>query len=712
MKIKKLRKLYKAYQIKAEKDGACNLSGCWNVMVEHMMMSAASNRPSPNNGILKFLIDSANVNNGRFNIQQVVTNLNMEDGKKHKVISSFMPRKAPQTADGPGTGEICSTDGVMLKYKTDEKYIRFRHRSEKLVIDNAYLRCIKEGREVYRSEAVAQLLRTYLDAFGKAVANQFIKGGYIGKFARSGATCKPLYLYNGAGNSINPLGDIQLNEDMMNADMSLMPTLLGGTKLSAYAETRQFTLANLAGFEVTRIGQEFVPYRDTNISSVGVNGGAVVADRLIAVIPGAVKLVTATRETGDFSYERDTQLRGTIQDPFLGLTHDYYINETNCGEEVITTIQFAIDWDIIGYPSCWADEDPEFAGVTDVFCYEIQCSDLGVCSMETTTTDPFAPTKGDAPCNAYEACEQVCNAQFQNECAEFALFRTQGQSITSGLISGVSVNGMDFSLGGQFNLASNPDGTVTAIQAALASIASIKVVGGGDNGVDFQLDIVTSLSILSIKLLNDAGADIDLTRTVQYLQHVWDVSTPSTGATISALNWTAPDTTTFGGAPTDSLISVAGHYGTMQNFFANVNESGAYVEELTDSNNCESTYSASLEPCAGLEFSLKINVFGDTNDNDLKDLGETGLANVKILCYKGASSTELVDELVSDGGGDCNFMLEAGTYNFTIDPLFGAAVGRDITTALPKYVTIAVSGAISYGPQWSENGKMPVGPVL
>lgn len=353
----------------------------------------------------------------------------------------------------------------------------------------------------------------------------------------------------------------------------------------------------------------------------------------------------------------------------------------------------------------------EVVGVTDVFCYEIVCSDAGVCSMTTTTTTPYFPTNGDAPCNAYEACEVLCAARFNNECAEFALFRTEGQSITAGLISGVSMNGMDFALGAQYNLASNPSGAVTAIQAALASIASIKTVGGGDSGVDFQLDIVTSLSVISIKLLNDAGADIDLTRTVQYLQHVIDASTPSTGATVTALNWTAPDTTTFGGAPTDSLISVAGHYGTMQNFFANVNESGAYVLDMSDSNNCENSYSASLEPCAGLTFNLKINVFGDTNDNDLKDVGETGLANVKVLVYKGAT-TELVDELVSDGAGDCSFNLEAGTYSFTIDPLFGAAVGRDITTTLPKYVTIAVSGAISYGPQWSENAKMPIGPVL
>lgn len=695
-----------------------NLGRLWSAM--YLSLSSEDNlrkRPGTNNGLLQFLVDTQN-DNAMFELQEIKSLVETPDGKKYTAVYGFMPRQARQTENG--TFVPCGDDGETIRMKYDTKNIENRFYSRKYKIPNGYVRCIKEGKAEYQDMVVAEALRTYLDAFGREISDYVVSNGYIGTFAKGGGTtCKPLPLFAANGREINAQGEIQINEDMLQAEAGQMaPVMIGGTRLTAYAQMKQLATVNTTlGVDLAQLGLETMFYRDTNIGSVPKGVEGVDPNRVLAIMPGALKLLTTTQNQGDFADEFDDQLRGTTVDPYYGLQHDYYIFVDKCKNQIEYSIQFAIDWDILGYPDCWAEDDDEFNGVTDVFCYTIECSDDGVCGMDEAEGHRGGLSDKVAPCGpGYDECAEACSAAFSSVCEELAVFAT---AAAAGSISGIEVNGMTIATtGGVYDTSTQEgaDGLVADLQAVLANFGNIKVVGGGWEpvGANAEIEIVAETTVLEIKLLNDAGDDIDLVRSVNYYTNVKDQSTVSTHADYlqSVLSWTAPGPVAFSGNPNDSIFSsvTANHFGVINNFFVLFSAAGVYTLDLVDSEGCASSTTAETDVCDGLLFDVALTVFDDLNGNDIQDGGEPALANVKLLVYSGVTQINLLDTQVSDGSGAVTFSLEAGTYNVDVDQAFGAAVGRTITTTLPKYITIAVDGTVAYGPQWSEDALFPVQP--
>ena len=697
--------------------GSIDLGRLWSAM--YLSLSSEDNlrkRPGTNNGLLQFLVDTQD-DNAMFELQGIKQLVETPDGKKYTAVYGFMPRQARQTANG--TFVPCGDDGETIRMKYDTKNIENRFYSRKYKIPNGYVRCIKEGKAEYQDMVIAEALRTYLDAFGREISDYVISKGYVGTFAKGGGTtCKPLPLFAANGREINAQGEIQFNEDMLQAEAGQMsPVMVGGTRLTAYAQMKQIATVNTTlGVDLAQLGLETMFYRDTNIGSVPKGAEGVDPNRVLAIMPGALKLLTTTQNQGELDYESDTQLRGTTTDPYYGLQHDYYIFVDECKNEIEYSIQFAIDWDILGYPDCWAEGDDEFDGVTDVFCYSIECSDDGVCGMQEAEGHRGGLSDKIEPCGpGYDACTETCTAAFNSVCEELAVFVT---AAAAGNISGVLINGMAISTtGGVYDTSTEEgaNGLVADLQAVLANFGNIKVFAGGWEavGANAEFEVVATTDVLEIKLLNDSGADIDLVRSVNYYTNVKDASTVSTGADYltSTLSWTAPGPVAFSGNPNDSIFSsvTANHFGVINNFFVLFSAAGVYTLDLVDSEGCASSTTAETDVCDGLLFDVAITVFDDLNGNDVDD-AEPVLANIKLLAYEGVTQINLLDEQVSDGSGVVTFSLEAGTYNIDIDQAFGAAVGRTITTTLPKYITIGVDGSIAYGPQWTEAAKMPVQP--
>lgn len=703
--------------IKGAFAGTIDLGRLWSAM--YLSLSSEDNlrkRPGTNNGMLQFLVDTQN-DNAMFELQGIKSLVETPDGKKYTAVYGFMPRQARQTSNGSFVP--CGDDGETIRMKYETKNIENRFYSRKYKIPNGYIRCIKEDKAEYEDMVIAEALRTYLDAFGREISDYVVRKGYVGTFAKGGGTiCKTLPLFAGNGREINAQGEIQLNEDMLQAEAGQRsPVLVGGTRLTAYAQMKQIATVNTTlGVDLAQLGMQTMFYRDTNIGTIPKGAEGTDANRALAIIPGALKLLTTTQNQGDFAYKSDTQLRGTTTDPYYGLEHDYYIFVDECKNEVEYSIQFAIDWDILGYPDCWAEGDEEFDGVTDVFCYSIDCSDDGVCGMASANGHEGGLSDKIQPCGpGYDECTQTCDASFTSLCEQLAVFNVA--AVAAGSISGIRIDSVEYSAGGVFDISTQAgaDGLVAALQNVLNPVGNIKVFAGGWEAVggDAEFALVGETSILDVELINDAGADIELGRNVDFYTNVKDASTVSTGAdyATSTLSWTAPGPIAFSGNPADSIFSsvTANHYGVMNNFFVLYSAAGVYQLDLVDSEGCSDSFTAETDVCDGLLFDVVLTVFDDVNGNDTDDL-EAALANIKVLAYEGIVQTNLLDSQVSDGSGNVTFSLEAGTYNIDVDQAYGAAVGRTITTTLPKYITIAVDGAITYGPQWTEDAKLPIQP--
>lgn len=696
--------LAKAFGAQAEKDGNCKtLAQAWAVVQEDVMQGANRSRPGSNNGLLEFLVATRNVTSPGFNVGEIM--LEKRDGKKsYTVTRKFMPRLAQSEVND--AVDLCGDGGEGLVYKQDCVTIKHETVTSNILIDEEYLRCIRESKQQYQRDVIQQYVRVHCDKFGRQVAKVFETGGYVGKFAKAGGTgCKDLPLLLSDGKSPSPMADVILNEDMIQAELSSMPVLVGGTRLDAFRVLRQIASANLAGFDVSKFGREAVVYRDTNFEATNAN-------RVYAIVPGALKLVTVAYNQGDFALDTpDTALvqRYTLVDPWYGIEHDVYVSVKDCkkeGKEYRMTI--ITNWELVGYPSCWSD-DPDFDGVTDVFCYNAICSDEGACGMDNATNRPGGVPNALETCNSYGTCESNCKALFASECKEWARFSVL--DLAGGSYSAIAVNGLNVPLDGIYSPSTQAGAIAlnTAITNALAPFGDIRVVGGYWDGSALDLYIITETTVNTLTLRNDAGNDVDLLRTVAYMQHIVDQSTISGNATSYTLAWTPASGTPFVGTPSD-VVQEANHYGVMANFFADFAEAGTYTLGITDNTGCTSSYSADLLPCEGQTFDVLLTAFDDANDNDVQNPGELGLQNIKLQIYANLTNVELVDEIITDVNGQALFSLPSGTYNVRVDATFGAAVGRTLSTVLPKYISIAASGAITYG-QFTEPALIPIGPV-
>lgn len=475
--------------------------------------SGMRSMPSPNIGLLQLLTSAANRAASRVKLGNVQA-IEQGDGKVYKVARRFFPRLGQSAVTEV---EYCPTAGDSIKPLYDEVEIKYKTISRKMKIDDELMRCIKESRTDYQNAYTTEVLRNHINKLGQEVSYAVANGKFVGNFVKCdciapAVDCKDLPLFLASGLGINPVGESILDSDRKQAEIEQQLVLVGGTLLDQYRKARQIASGNDNGYDASLLDITRSIYYDTHIPTALGN-----TNKIIAMAPGALQLVTYAKNQGQFQYEFEDQMRTTVVDPWLGLTHDVYMSYVKCNEEIELYIQFVTNWAVVGMPKCWADDDCLFEGVTDVFCYTVACADTGYCDIE--------------PACGFET-----------------------------------------------------------------------------------------------------------------------------------------------------------------------------VPEATDAVLCTS---ADLCPVTAVE----LFTFADNNNNDIFDLGDAALADVKVNVYQDYAQTILVESQISNVSGNVIFNLGAGTYYVDVDMTYGAATTRVLNVTLPWVLIIDGTGSILY-PGWVENGNLPLGEVV
>ena len=546
--------------------------------------------PSPNIGLLQLLVSAANKAASNIKLGNVQA-VEQGNGKVYKVTRRFFPRLAESNATSL---EYCPTDGDVVKPLYDEIEITNKTVSQKIKIDDELIRCIKENRADYQNSYVNEVLRNHINRLGKEVSTVVANGGFVGSFVKCdcadpAVTSKslPLFLANGLG--INPVGESILDSDRKQAEIEQQLILVGGTLLDQYRKARAIASGNDFGFDASLLDITRSIFYDTNL-------GAAFGDPndVIAMAPGALQLITYAKNKGQFTYDFEDQMRTTVVDPWLGIEHDVVMSYVKCNDEIELYIQFATNWAVVGMPKCWAQQDCLFDGVLDVFKYEVVCADTGYCDIEPACGFVGAPAATDAQfCESADLCEVACSALFYSKTVTGEVFTGDEIDVTDAVA--IQINGLPFSVGGSFDTGTSggANGFVAAAQAALASVGSIFTVAGGWDGTGLTIFVFGNATVTSVVIVSAVGSDVALTVSTETLYNVYSASTPSTGATLTDLDWVL-DANSFDGAPNAQILGETNVFGTYSNFYTTSTNTGAAQLIITDSAACNDTFNGTI----------------------------------------------------------------------------------------------------------------------
>jgi hypothetical protein len=310
--------------------------------------------------------------------------------------------------------------------------------------------------------------------------------------------------------------------------------------------------------------------------------------------PGALQLITYAKNKGQFTYDFEDQMRTTVVDPWLGIEHDVVMSYAKCNDEIELYIQFATNWAVVGMPKCWAQQDCLFDGVLDVFKYEVVCADTGYCDIEPACGFVGAPNATDAQfCESADICDVACNALFYSRTVTGELFF--GEEIDVADAVAIQINGLPVSVGGTFDTGTEAGANafIVAAQAALAAAGYVYTVAGGWDGTGLIINVLTTSAVTSVVIVSATGTDVALTVSTETLYNVYSASTPSTGATLTDLDWVL-DSSSFDGAPTAQVLGEALVFGSYSNFYTTSANTGAAQLIITDSVACNDTFNGTI----------------------------------------------------------------------------------------------------------------------
>lgn len=574
---------------------------CWKRIYVKLAtgIGARDERLSPNLGVLRFLRSETNRNAQRIRLGDA-EKLNRNDGKMYRLKRRFYPRQASNVHYNQSR-IYCKVEGETKPYIEDEVYIKYDHVSEPLILDEAMLRCIREGKQQWQDDRIREHLRTFMNDFGVKVAKRVadLSNGFVGSFAGENMPIKrdlPLYKTDG---TLNPVGLVMLEEYAKQSQLNERPAMIGGTLLDMFTEVSKYVNADCSGFTVKQGQFNNTVFRDTNI---GQHLGD--TDCILAVAPGALQLVTVNRHDGDFSHTTDTQRRYTMVDPFTGIKLDVIYNMDTCESDIRHSLQFAICWDVIGYPKCWSD-DPCFKYVTDVFLYRVVCADTKVCDIKRDTvcvTDlplenhPFKCETGYVQC--VEKCQGVFTMEQGKKCYfEFSDAFDSVNKIAVLEWASIQTTLPNAPMGG-FDV-SDP-AQLTAMQDSINSVLGMngEVVKLIYDGANLSISVEGNCSIPEMRLLASGSLD-ELAALAKSEKDVicFDstMSAPTTGGAIVGLTWTLGSSTTTIPADTapEAMLNGNGIYGCAAKFCLDLSLLADKDEiELTvkDNTGCESTY--------------------------------------------------------------------------------------------------------------------------
>jgi len=567
------------------------LADAWKIIdISLNNNSGMRSMPSPNIGLLQLLVSAANKSASQVKLGNVQA-VEQGNGKVYKVSRRFFPRLSESNATSL---EYCPTDGDVVKPLYDEIEITNKTVSQKIKIDDELIRCIKESRADYQNSYVNEVLRNHINKLGKEVATVVANNGFIGSFvkcdcASPAVTSKSLPLFLSSGLGINPVGESILDSDRKQAEIEQQLILIGGTLLDQYRKARVIASGNDNGFDASLLDITRSIYYDTNLPAALGN-----SSEIIAMAPGALQLVTYAKNKGQFTYDFEDQMRTTVVDPWLGIEHDVVMSYVKCNDEIELYIQFATNWAVVGMPKCWAVNDCLFDGVLDVFKYEVVCADTGYCDIEPACGAAGAPNATDATfCESADACDVACNAVFYSKTVTGEVFTGDELDVTDAVA--IQINGLPFSVGGSFDTGTSggANGFVAAAQAALASVGSIFTVAGGWDGTGLTIFVFGNSTVTSVVIVSATGSDVALTVSTETLYNVYSASTPSTGASLTNLDWVL-DSNSFDGAPTVQILGETNVFGTYSNFYTTSSNTGAAQLIITDSAACNDTFNGTI----------------------------------------------------------------------------------------------------------------------
>jgi hypothetical protein len=567
------------------------LADAWKIIdISLNNNSGMRSMPSPNIGLLQLLVSAANKSASQVKLGNVQA-VEQGNGKVYKVSRRFFPRLSESNATSL---EYCPTDGDVVKPLYDEIEITNKTVSQKIKIDDELIRCIKESRADYQNSYVNEVLRNHINRLGKEVSTVVANNGFIGSFVKCdcadpAVTSKSLPLFLSSGLGINPVGESILDSDRKQAEIEQQMILIGGTLLDQYRKARAIASGNDNGFDASLLDITRSIFYDTNLPAALGN-----TNEIIAMAPGALQLVTYAKNKGQFTYDFEDQMRTTVVDPWLGIEHDVVMSYVKCNDEIELYIQFATNWAVVGMPKCWAQNDCLFDGVLDVFKYEVVCADTGYCDIEPACGVAGAPNATDATfCESADACDVACNAVFYSKTVTGELFKENELDVTDAVA--IQINGLPFSVGGSFDTGTEAgaNGFVAAAQAALASVGSIFTVAGGWDGVGLTIYVFANATVTSVVIVSATGSDVALTVSTETFYNVYSASTPSTGATLTDLDWTLASAT-FNGAPNDQILGEATVFGTYSNFYTISTNTGSSQLIITDSVDCNDTFNGTI----------------------------------------------------------------------------------------------------------------------
>jgi len=343
------------------------------------------NAIAPDQGTLAWLMSQDNKSAIKFD-----ATLDQGDGKTHTGRVRFLPRGTKSEYDSDINGDICEPGGT-VGYKYDPYQIDEVFSSVKLTFSYNEMRNFCEGKNDHIAEVMYSRMKAARSVLNKKIVQKILTGGYIGKFANGVSGPKALPLFHTTDNKINPVGEITIEQDMTDAEISGMkPRLIGANLLQSYATMKGIQCCNHTGFNAGMLEQVDGWMLDKTYDQIlGTNSN------VIAYIPGALQIITHNYNKGEFAIIHQDHTHTTVADTLIpGLVYDLYTHMVKCdpdgNNEVTYQIQWKLRWTLWGYPEELFETSDELNGVKDVFHYVAQCSDDNVCTLASQEAAPIA----------------------------------------------------------------------------------------------------------------------------------------------------------------------------------------------------------------------------------------------------------------------------------------------------------------------------------
>lgn len=379
--------------------------------------------------LFPFLLSERNRTSGQFDLDMVKVDwqARLDTGKKGLVaFVRWMPPIQMDEADN-GNGLPCDySDAIEAEYVNYPYQINRVKTSKKIKIDNATVRCIREGRDEYNADSVANLVRATVSSLARDVESEVynVANGYIGKFPdRFAGTVdtspgKPINLFRDTATAYNTINEVEESEMRMDIRQAGIPewVIFGGTRAQHYADLKNIASVNdSTGFDpsmLTTFDTSNFFFDDYIQDGVKNTGRATDPQNPMLVYrPGALQFISTARNSDpDYQLNTDRYIRTTVVDPIFGLTWDLYITLETCGKELAWYAFVELHWAVIGYPDddCWAD-DPKREGVTDLLLYDVQCGDTPICNKPLDKQPAIITSQYvDDNCDLSETCDVQC----------------------------------------------------------------------------------------------------------------------------------------------------------------------------------------------------------------------------------------------------------------------------------------------------------------